>query len=484
MSGQTTKELESKRAPTVSSQEYPVYTVGDAAKTRIWRKLDFHLLPPVALLYFLSFLDRANIGNATIAGMGNDLVLTGFRFNIAIAIFFIPYCLVEVPSNILLRVFGPSRWLPSLMLTWGMITTLTCLVKSYHGLIAVRIFLGIAEGGIFTGAAYYVSLWYPRQKQAKRVSLFVSCASIAGAFGGILAYGIGHLEGKGGLRGWKWIFLIEGLVTVAVALCSYFFVHDLPENAGFLTEEEKRFVIQTLTDDAKGQATHFSTAAVWQALADWKTYVHALNFMCIEISVDAVAYFTPTIVFELGFSAANAQLLSAPPFICGSIVAVFFGIYSDKVNLRGPFIVTGAVVSMIGYIIAYTTSTPGPGYAATIITACGSIPIAPITLVWAGGNSGGNMKRGVVLGLVIGLGNLGGICSSFIYYQPPRFHKGHGTAMGCLATSIVCTCVLMWTYRRQNKQKEEQCAREGINENMKDMYRDVADKSPLFRYVI
>ncbi|KAH8982697.1 MFS general substrate transporter [Lactarius akahatsu] len=377
----------------------------------------------LVLLYLLSFL---------IAGMANDLHLTGFRFNIAVAVFFVRTCCLTIGRNILLRVFRPSKWLPSLMLAWGTVTALTCLVKSYQGLVIVRAFLGLAEGGVFPGVTYYVSLWYPRQMLAKRVSFFTSAAAIAGAFSGLLTYGIEHLD---------------GLLTV----------------------------------DSKGQATHFSAAFVWQALADWKTYVHSLNFMCIAITVYAIALFTPTIVFGLGFSAANAQLLSAPPFVCGSILSLVVGIYSDRVNLRGPFVVAGAIVSLIGYIIAYTTSAPGPGYVAAVIAASGSIPLVPISLVWAAGNSGGNMKRGVVLAMVIGLGNLGGICSSFIYYQPPRFHKGHGTVMGCLSTSIVCSCVLMWTYKRLNKEKEEQCVREGINESMKGMYRDHADKSPLFR---
>ncbi|KAH9062460.1 MFS general substrate transporter [Lactarius vividus] len=475
----TKEELESRPAPSVSSQEYPISPVGDVAKTRIWRKLDFHILPPVVLLYLLSFLDRTNIGK--IAGMGTDLHLTGFRYNIAAAVFFIPYCVVEVPANILLRVFRPSKWLPSLMLAWGTVTTLTCLVKSYRGLVILRAFLGLAEGGVFPGVTYYVSLWYPRQMLAKRVSFFTSAASIAGAFSGILTYGIEHLDGKGGLRGWQWIFLIEGLLTIVVALCAYFFVHDYPETARFLTEDEKQLIMQTLVDDSKGQATHFSAVFIWQALADWKTYVQSLNFMCIAITVYVIALFTPTIVYGLGFSAANAQLLSAPPFVCGSVLSVVVGIYSDRVNLRGPFLVAGAIVSLVAYIIAYTTSAPGPGYVAAVIAASGSIPLVPISLVWAGGNSGGNMKRAVVLAIVIGLGNLGGICSSFIYYQPPRFHKGHGTVMGCLGTSIVCSCVLMWTYKRLNKEKEELCIREGINESMKGMYRDHADKSPLFR---
>ncbi|KAH9046081.1 hypothetical protein EDB84DRAFT_1468229 [Lactarius hengduanensis] len=194
--------------------------------------------------------------------------------------------------------------------------------------------------------------------------------------------------------------------------------------------------------------------------------------MSVFITGYAVALFTPSIIHDLGFSALTAQLLSVPPFACACL------------HLRGPFIVLCSTISMIGYVVAYTTSKPGPGYAATVIAASGAFPNVAISLVWAGSNAGGHTKRGVVLALVIGLGNLGGICSSFIYYQPPRFHKGHGTVIGCLGMSIICSCIMMWTYKRLNNEKEEQCAREGINEGMKDMYCELADESPLFRYVI
>ncbi|KAH8982696.1 MFS general substrate transporter [Lactarius akahatsu] len=478
---------------TSASHEGEPFTFRHITERRIWQKPDTHLLPLLIFLYFLSFLDRTIIGKpfmspryemsyAAIAGMKEDLRLTGLRYNVAAALFYIPYFLVEVPSNILLRVFNLSRWsskllfcflnhnasnlvpqVPSIMVAWGTVTTLMCLVNSYQGLVIARFFLGLTEGGLFPGLAYYISLWYPRQLQAKRIALLISIATVGGAFGGIFAYGIEHLEGKAGLRGWQWIFFVEGLSGLA-------FIHDI-------MEEERQSVIQTLANDSKGQATHFSTKFVWQALADRKTYAQAANFMCVYITGVAVALFTPTIVHDLGFSATHAQLLSVPPFLLAGVSTYIISIWSDRANLRGPFIVICAMVSMTGYITAYATSKPGPGYAAAIIAACGAFPCIAITLAWAAGNAGGIVKRGIVLAVVIGLGNIGGVCSSFIYYQPPRFYKGHGTMIGCLGVSSIMT----WTYKRLNKEKEEQCAREGIHESMKDVYRDLADKSPLFR---
>ncbi|KAI9442626.1 MFS general substrate transporter [Lactarius indigo] len=461
----------------VSSTSY-FSSDGDAAEGRIWRKLDTHLLPLVTLLYLMSFLDRTNIGKpllqncfARVAGMAEDLHLVGLQYNIAAAIFFIPYCLVEVPSNVLLKVFRPSRWIPFIMVLWGTIMTLMCLVNSFQGLVIARASLGLAEGGLLPGLTYYISLWYPRQMQAKRIGAFISAAAVAGAFGGILAYGIQHLEGKAGLHGWQWIFLIEGLVTVGFAFLAYFLIHDYPETATFLTEEERQFVIRTLADDSKG---HFSMNIVWQALTDWKTYVQAINFMSILITGYSVALFTPSIIHDLGISAANAQLLSVPPFACACVCTMMVSFYSDRLNLRGPFIVLCSTVSMIGYIVAYMTSKPGPGYAATVIAACGAYPNVAVAVVWVGGNAGGHIKRGVVVALVIGLGNLGGYVLA--HYREEEI--SHSVLVIC---SIVCSCIMMWTYKRLNKEKEGQCAREGINEGMKDTYCELADKSPLFR---
>jgi MFS family permease len=165
----------------------------------------------------------------------------------------------------------------------------------------------------------------------------------------------------------------------------------------------------------------------------------------ILVPIHVIALFTPTIVNELGYSAANAQLLTVPPFAAGCFFTIFVGIYSDKYKLRGPVVIGGAFVSLIGYIVLYTTKTAGAGYAGAVLAAVGVFPTIAVDLAWAGGNAGGDMKRGIVIAMVVGLGSLGGfayfchfrkeysadshdsICSSFVYIDPPRFHIGHGT---------------------------------------------------------
>lgn len=190
----------------------------EAATKRLIRKIDWRLIPFLALLYLLSFLDRTNIGNARLDTLEEDLGMskTSLQYNHALAIFFPFYVAVEVPSNMAMKRFRPSIWIPLLMVAWGLCTTLMGLVHNYTGLMVARAFLGVAEGGLFPGVTYLISLWYKRHECGLRMSIFFSAATAAGAFGGLLARGIMEMRGVAGLSGWQWIFILEGILTVLV----------------------------------------------------------------------------------------------------------------------------------------------------------------------------------------------------------------------------------------------------------------------------
>lgn len=188
---------------------------------KILRKMDWHLIPMLALLYLLSFLDRGNIGNAKIEGLVETLGMSNAQYNWCLTVFFftcvltvplnhlsrvltqIRYAAFEVPSNLLLKRLRPSIWLPSIMVAWGIVMTLMGIVQDYHGLLIARIFLGVTEAGLFPGVAYYITMWYCRHEAQFRQALFFSAASVAGAFSGLLAFGIAHMDGVGDLEGWR-----------------------------------------------------------------------------------------------------------------------------------------------------------------------------------------------------------------------------------------------------------------------------------------
>ncbi|KEQ69446.1 MFS general substrate transporter [Aureobasidium namibiae CBS 147.97] len=166
------------------------------------RKVDLRLVPVLAVLYLFSHIDRANIGNAKIEGMMEDLGMSGIQYNIVLSIFFIPYILLEVPSNVLLKKFKrPSHYIGMLVVSWGTIMTLTGLVKNFAGLMVCRVLLGIAEAGFFPGAVYLITHWYAQRQVQTRLALFYCASALSGACSGLLAFAISKMDGLGGRPG-------------------------------------------------------------------------------------------------------------------------------------------------------------------------------------------------------------------------------------------------------------------------------------------
>ncbi|KAI0776578.1 MFS general substrate transporter [Trametes elegans] len=484
MSSTSDEKLSHSEASPVAEVSYDAeLTKSTVDRAKLLRKLDLRLLPIVSALYLLSFLDRTNIGNAKVAGLTADLHLTGLQYNLCAALFFIPYCFFEVPSNLTMKAVNPSRWIPVIMFCWGAVMVSMAFVKNFAGLATARVFLGMTEAGLFPGVTFYLCIWYPRAAQAQRFGLFLSAATAAGAFGGLLAFAIEKMNGIGGLAGWSWIFLIEGLITSAVAVLAYFTMYDYPENASFLNEDERTWLIETLKNDTTGLSKTFKWTFFWQAIKDPHTYLIIAIYFFVLIPSYALALFLPTIIAGLGFSSSHAQLLSVPPNAAGCVVTITFGILSDRFRARGPFIVISASLALIGYVILYATSSPHAGYAGTIVAASGLFPSVAVMLAWGGGNVGGEVKRAVVIAMLIGFGNLGGIPASFIYraQDSPRYHPGHATAIACLCAAILLCFVGMVEYTRLNRKKEAQCAREGITPDRAEEFVDLGDSSPLFR---
>ena len=177
------------------------------------RKLDYKLLPALTFLYLLSFLDRSNVGNARVEGLTTDLHMSGNEYLTGLTLFFIGYVIFEVPCNIVMKLWTPRMWLPTLTLAWGIVSTLSGVVQSRDGFFVARFFLGVTESGLFPGIVFYLSFWYQRNERHFRVALFFSAAAVAGAFGGVLAWGIAHMKGVGGYDGWRWIFILVRNIT-------------------------------------------------------------------------------------------------------------------------------------------------------------------------------------------------------------------------------------------------------------------------------
>ncbi|KAJ1558911.1 hypothetical protein HK405_012757, partial [Cladochytrium tenue] len=263
---------------------------------RLIAKIDRTVVPILTILYLLSFLDRSNIGNAKLEGLVADI---GIRdYSTLLSVFFIGYVLFEVPSNIILKRTSPPIWLPTLTLVWGVLTVAMGLVSNEAGIYTTRFLLGAVEAGLFPGSVFVFSMFYTREERHYRVSMLLSGAAFAGAFGGALAYALGRMSGVGGKSGWAWIFIVEGLLTVVVSLAAYFIVPTYPQESHLFSAREKAIIdarIRTADLDA-AEEERFSWDGVLQAFKDPYVYLYAALFHGFAFALYTISLFMPTII--------------------------------------------------------------------------------------------------------------------------------------------------------------------------------------------
>ncbi|KAH6974573.1 putative MFS nicotinic acid transporter Tna1 [Ilyonectria sp. MPI-CAGE-AT-0026] len=462
---------------------------------RVLRKIDYRLLPLLAIPYLLSYMDRGNIGNAKVAGLNVDLELTDKQYNICLMVFFFTYGLFEVPSNVVLKLMRPSWWIGIMMLAWGIVMTLQGIVQQYSHLIVTRTLLGLAEAGFFPASTYLLTTWYCRFELQTRMSIFFSAASMAGAFSGLLAFAISKMDGIGGLEGWRWIFILEGILTVVIGAAIPFLLPDSPASASFLSQDEKNFISHRLAHDsgttsgAIGTDEKFQWSYIRAALSDWKIYLGVLMYWGHSICIYAFSFAVPTIIKELGYSAANAQLLTVPVYFIGVITTVTLSWFADKHQTRWPFIVGPYLVSCIGFIGLLAIPHPGyPGltYAMLFFITAGLYPAIIGVISWTANNLAPSWKRAVGMAFLMTFGNLGGVVGSniFLARQAPDYWLGYGFSLALVVVAIIATLTMRVLLLRINAKRDAMDESEVYATYTESQLLEMGDKSPLFRYVV
>ncbi|KAI8251904.1 putative transporter [Colletotrichum sp. SAR11_239] len=462
-----------------------------AATKRLLRKMDWALIPFLALLYLLSFLDRTNIGNARLAGIETDLGMKGLDYNVALSVFFPWYVAAEIPSNLAMKRFRPSIWIPSIMIAWGICCTLMGLVHNYAGLLAARMALGLAEGGLFPGITYYITMWYRRHECGFRMAIFFSAATAAGAFGGLLARGIVEMDGVGGKPGWAWIFILEGIITLAVAIAAFFIMNDYPATAKFLTTAEKEEVTHRLEQDRSALADEFDMVYFWDALKDWKIWVHMSPRQLITIGIYTPLYsyslFLPTIVQGLGYTNNTAQLMTVPPYVVACVCCISGGWLADRHRQRGIYMIFFCAIGIIGFIMLLASQSNGVKYAGCFFAASGIYPNVPQGVAWNGNNIGGSVKRGVGIAMHVGFGNLGGAIAGFLYQakDKPHYYPGHGTLVSTMTMSMILSTFMTIYLRRENARRDREYKDPSqYTAEEKAAERTKGDNATFFRYTV
>ncbi|ENH63271.1 Putative tartrate transporter [Fusarium oxysporum f. sp. cubense race 1] len=412
---------------------------------RIVRKQDLRIMPWVCITYLLKYkdyLDRVNLGNART--LNNDspehniveqLNLTGQKYNIAVALFFVPYVLMEFPSNILLKYFSPSKWISRIMVSWGIVTICTAAVSTYGGLLAVRIMLGLAEAGFFPGIMMYLCFWYKPEERATRMAIFASSVAVAGAFGGILATGISFLNGKAGLAGWQWLFVLEGIPAVIVGVLVWFFLPDCidPQTVSWLSPEERAFAVKRLGPYAPSMNDkHWDSKVAKDTVADPFFWLFAIAYFFMANSLNAFGYFAPSIVASLGFKGYKAQLLTVPPNVFAVFIIVGNCLHSDKTKERSKHVMGGLAFVATGYLLLAVVKHWGARYFAVCIIACTNAAVLPF-VAHRTATVRGSTATALATGGMIAISNTGGITAPFLFPSstgPIGYRTGDATETG------------------------------------------------------
>ncbi|KAI0466118.1 major facilitator superfamily domain-containing protein [Xylaria cf. heliscus] len=430
-----------------------------AAEKKLVRKCDLYVLPPIAVIFFLAFLDRTNIGNARIQGLEEDLSMTGNDYNIALFIFFIPYILFEVPANIMIKRLAPSTWLSLIMVLWGITTIGQGLVRNIQGLIATRFLLGLFEAGVFPGCAYLISMYYKRFELQWRMSVFFCAAILAGGFSGLLAYGIANLGGVAGYGAWRWIFILEGLLTVFIGALSKLCVADWPETAKFLNDDERKLLLARLAQDTgDARMDELTPRARKRIFLDWKIYTGAFAYMGIVNTGYAGSFFIPTILNQMGYSAAEAQVRTIPIYVVATVTCLATAYMADRLKHRYTFAICGLTVAAVGYslLLGQQHLSVSVRYFALFLVLGGGYSTQPITIAWLANNVSGHYKRSISAAIQIGLGNVGGIVASNIFFasEAPQYRTGYGVSLGFLGICAAACTALFFGVRQENKKRD------------------------------
>jgi MFS family permease len=327
-----------------------------AEQNRIRLHVDLRLCSIAGLLCSLNLLDSGVISNASVTSMLKDLELdVGNRYAISIWIFTIASIVFQLPSTIAVRTFGPRIWFAFITFCFGVITLCTAFVKNWKQMIVLRILLGIAMAGIYPGLTYLISTWYTRKEQQLRFALLQSGEVIVLATGGIVNFGLNHLDGHGALKGWQWMFLVQGLITCVLGGITYFWMVDFPENAHhsfwFLTRKESEIMSSRIhRDRGDVHAEKFKWSKVLVHASDLKVWGFCCMYFLLNLVSTSMSYFLPMILQNgMGFSSNKSILLNAPTYYWAVVPALLSSFVSDKYSLRGPVIVFNSLVLIVGF---------------------------------------------------------------------------------------------------------------------------------------
>jgi len=408
-----------------------------------YRKISVRIIPLMMLLYFMAFLDRVNIGFAALT-MNQDLGFTAYIYGWGAGIFFLGYFLFEVPSNVFLQKVGPRRWIARIMITWGILSAAMAFVSTPWSFLVLRFLLGVAEAGFLPGMLLYLTYWFPARHRAKFIALFMAAVPLANTIGAPISGLIVDINDFLGLRGWQWLFLIEGLPSCVLGIVVLFALPDGPGRANWLTAEERAVVEADLADDhrlASGRSLH----AMWPALVDRRVLLLCASYFGVVIALYGIGFWLPQITKAMGFSNAAVGVIVAIPYAFSAAAMLFWGRRSDRRAAHVQHVALAAALGVAGFIGSLFAGSSWPMLCCLGLASVGIYAllgpfwaIPPIFLRGAAAGGG--------IALINSVGNLGGFVGPYlmgwIKESTGSFTAGLGVLAACLAMAGVLVLAL------------------------------------------
>ncbi|KAJ3982629.1 major facilitator superfamily domain-containing protein [Lentinula detonsa] len=452
------------------------------AERRLVKKLDRRVLPTIVLIFIMNYIDRNAVTTARLKGLEQDLHLSDLQYNVVLSILYVSYCPAQIPSNMALNwITRPSLYIGTCVVIWGLISTLTGITQSYGGILAVRLCIGIPESAFYPGgirkAIYLLSRWYTKKELAFRSAILYGGLLISNAFGALMAAGIlANMEGKLGIRAWRWVFFIEGSITMFIGLNAMWLLPDYPVNTQWVSSKERRLAQARLADDA-GEADRDSAGdsplkGLLMAIQDPKVWVFAIMNTAQLLGLSFVNFF-PTLTSTLGFNTTVSLLLAAPPWILSTITCCLNAWHAGLDFLYGSQLGSDSIPDrtggrffhqsawwwgvMIGFIISLSTNNNGARYFSMFLMACGYGGFA-MTLVWVSSTfPRPPAKRAAIIGIVNGIGNIGNLMGSYTWKAEwgPDYHQSMIISFVALGVSTILSLLLRQWVIRDNKKLDE-----------------------------
>ncbi|PFH50625.1 hypothetical protein AMATHDRAFT_60761 [Amanita thiersii Skay4041] len=456
-----------------------------AEERRLVRKLDKRILPIACLLYLFAYLDRSNLGNARLQGIDDDILNgdpKGILFDWINSAFYFSYILCQVPASITSKLFPPRVWMATAAFGWGLSSTLMATGFNFGGMMVTRISLGVFEAGFAPAIPLYFSLFYTKAEMGLRMAYWFGFAAVAGAFGGLLAFGIQHIQSP--VQNWRLLFIIEGIPAILLSAFTIFLLPNRPESTTYLNEREREIAIERMNRATSGDTgATVNTAHIFKAFRDWRIYVGGVIYFGLNCALASTSAFLPTLIKDLGYSNARAQLLTVPPYAVTAVVLVMFCFVSDRLQTRGIPIALGGAISAVGYLLLLAVSNKRVAYFAMFCITSGTYSCIGLIIAWFAHNLGSETKKATGIPMFMAIGQCGSILGSHIFPKTdgPRYIKGFAVCCALEWLVVICAIVLTISYRWANARRDKLHGKP--KPNAKVDTSEFADEAPDFRYM-